>query len=243
MCADVEVSYTNVARVVGGCLKKGSTPWHATIQCVGGFTFIRLLKADTGLKRFVNGNMSMVDALYQARNDAVDNAMVATCGEQDDPLEDNVESPMPKRRRREMVDEIEKMLELKIKSSDNVELNVKVLPDFRKQGALWVELTLECLKFLLKTPGDEHVPKFAPTIDVQGVRWWRARHCVYSRYYDSALGKWRLHSIPVPRCSDNSALQEAATRAANSLMQFCVAAGEGDQEAPSQGGSTNASAI
>ena len=126
MCAAVEVSYTNVARVVGGYIKKRTQPWHVTTQCVDGFAFIRLLKADTGLKRFVNGNMSMVDALYQARNDAVDNAMVATCGEQDDPLDDIVESPMPKRRRREMVDEIEQMLELKIKSSDNEELKVKV---------------------------------------------------------------------------------------------------------------------
>lgn len=223
MSHSVEVqppSFSNVVAVTGGHLRRGSPPWIAEKKEYGDVVYIHCCKANPSFKRFVGGNWDMVDALIRIRNDRCDQAMRDTSVD-DDPLQDTAQVPMmPKRKRRDMFDDIANHLLVSVKCDDNSIAHVQVLADWRKQGTLWIECSVMCLEVLLKKPLDEY-RVFVPVISQPNVRWWAARHSVYCRYYDAHEKRNRLHSLPVRRSEDNSEVQQRAEEAAELLQRFC----------------------
>ena len=109
--------------------------------------FIKVAK-DYKFKKAFGGNVRMYEAMVEKRNEATKAAMIKECTQNqdsDDEVEAASANSLPKRPRKQMVDEISGILDNTIEV-DGTEHTVAVLPHWSEQAVLDLELNLENLE-------------------------------------------------------------------------------------------------
>ena len=120
--------------------------------------------------------------------------MQALC-QNEDPNEENPrQGRMPTRPKRELIDQIDPVINVEVETKNGVQATVNVIPSWRDKGALQIELTQENMDLLLEDPPAVSAP-FNPNLeDYPNVTWISARSHLRIRWWDSKHQKWRIGS-------------------------------------------------
>ena len=137
----------------------------------------------------------MLHHIKNLRNKKVYELMLALSLE-DDPNEENAHIDTTVRLpKRELIDRLPKFITIDVTTTSMV-ASVDVLPSWREQAVLQIEITQSNLDLLLEEPPAEAAP-WKPEIEQQDVRWVGTRNHVRCTYWDSKKLKWKYKSIRV----------------------------------------------
>ena len=140
---------------------------------------------------------------------------------EEDPNEEHPQNDgslsMPKR---ELFDKLPPTLTINVTTTSMV-ASVDVLPSWRTQGVLQIEIAQTNLGWLLEEPPAEPAP-FRPELGQENVFWIGSRSMVQCRWWDSKKSKKRAKSIIVEFTSDmeEEAKLDAINTAAAELQEF-----------------------
>ena len=178
-----------------------SGSWVVKVETCGGRDYIHIDRTNLKCAQALNSNWGMLDAIIWLRNQAT-NSLMSRLSLQEDPLagggaSSSPEGNVPKRPRKQMLDEIDEAVEIKVKLQDGSAHTMWVLTAASHRATLGVHLTDENLKVLAEgsPSGEDGGPPVAPTVNVPFVTWVRHRSCVRTQYY--AAGKWHTKSMKV----------------------------------------------
>ena len=165
---------------------------YQAFTIVDGKKFGDIYVRNYGCKRFVVTEFQDGAAHKKPRNKKVHELMLALSLE-DDPNEENAQTDgtvrMPKR---ELIDRLPKIITIDVTTTSMV-ASVDVLPTWRDDGVLQIEITQSNLDLLLEEPPAEPAP-WKPEIEQQDVYWVESRNHVRCTYWDSKKLKRRYKS-------------------------------------------------
>ena len=211
----------DVVLVTGGRL--GDAPasaWVVPVEKLDGHRFVYVDRVASNVRKMLGNDFGMLDHITKLRNAASDSLMLRICGKEADPLQDDDARNLPKRPRKDMIDEIPKYTTVKVETGDGREQRVLVRTAAGARSKLGIELSLENLQLLCCTPAvrdeDEEV-KETPQIEDAHVHWMPSRGCVYARYYDKPSSNWRIKSMAVKQ---GQGFQERVDKAVKLCRDF-----------------------
>ena len=149
-------------------------------------------------------------------------AMRGLAHTEEDPNDSNsVPAQAATRPRRELIDHIPRILEISVETRHGVEVTVNVLPSWREQSPLQIELTNENLDLLLEHPAAASAP-FIATISHTDVSWVSNRNQVRCRYWASKKKQWTIKSklLEFDSDMDDDQKQLQVDREALVMQQF-----------------------
>ena len=196
----------NVVAISGGSLKgKVHAAWIARVHEIDTKKFVTADRLDCRFAKYVDSNFKMLDFVIDIRNKVVEDAMRATCSA-DDPMQDDDAAPLPKRPRKEMFDDIPKIIEIKVQRVGKPELTLKVLSCWYTRNKLAFELKAENVELFMESP--PQASELAPGSEMRSyikqpnVKWNRSRHAVQCSYFCKEKLCWRLKVMKVERCDN-----------------------------------------
>ncbi len=214
------VTVTNVTLITGGCMK-GKKAWSVPgteITRKGDKVFIHIGKADRQFRRFVGEKFDMMEHMIELRNEKCD-ALMADSPTLADPMRAAMREDMaaaassaaPHIARREMVflevaekDPLE-FITVEVRTPDGRAHDVNLLPHWRKQSKLGLELTESNLTLLSEDIMDPKEKGWRPTfLNTTNVKWNVSRHSVYISYRNDE-GAWAFKHKTVPAPEDDEA--------------------------------------
>ena len=211
----------DIAVIQGGAAKSVNlhSAWLAPLHVVDDIKYVVVERGDSRLQSFLGQHTDMIDRLIALRNTAVLDTMATTCGAQDDPMQDaDGSSRLPKRPKREMHDEIPKVVDVSVEVDGGETRSVRVLSVWCNNSRLAFEFTQDNIELLFKTP--VVVESFTPAIAEPNVKWYDSRHSVYCRYYDGTKNKFKVKSLKVKHSEFNEVLQERVNILARQCQQY-----------------------
>ena len=125
--------------------------------------------------------------------------------------------------KKELIDKIQKTIEVEVETRNGVHHTVRVVPSWRERSVLQLELTHDNLNLLLEEPRPEAAPPvFTPRIDQPNVVWVNARTQVRCKYWISKKKKWKTTSRPIDFDSDmdDDQKQDVVNREAMALQDY-----------------------
>eukprot|EP00959_Pyramimonas_sp_CCMP1952_P099051 2070487-Pyramimonas_sp.AAC.1 len=102
--------------------------WIGHTKQVDGYAFIAVDKLDHKLKKYVSNDFSMINTLTTARNVETERLMCGLLADGDDLVDQEVIEQLPKRPRKEMLDDIASVITVHVADSNGTHYTVKVLP-------------------------------------------------------------------------------------------------------------------
>ena len=207
---------------------KMHTAWFPETKKVGPRVFAVIVTGEHRFKQYVGGDTSMVNAMIQARNAAVRDAMIRNCSEAEDPSAEHV---LPKRSRQEMIDHIPEVLTATVTKADGTAVTFRCLSHWSEGGKLSIELTEDNMRLLTEKPAAVPVENaFMPEITQPNVQWSSARRSVYCKYRSSETKKNQTKAMIVRSHEDEAVYQErvdamAAVPIATELDELILNAG------------------
>lgn len=188
--------------------------WLAEKEVVNDKTFIRVVKEYRFLT-FVNGKYAILDYLVMLRNTAAQDAMQAQRTRED--VEDPAcKSEVPcKRRKAEMLDEIERVVEVQVG-----DVFVRVLASKCDTDALYIELGVDNVSLLLTDPPVTIPEAFVPEVTEQNVRWNKTMHAVQCRLKCASTGKYRTKTMGVKKGGTDYEVQTRTDAMARAMQAY-----------------------
>ena len=118
-----------------------------------------------------------------------------------------------------MIDDLPEVIQIKVVTSTGLSIPVSILPTWRAQAVLSMELSQANLDLLLEDPPAK---EFKPTMSHENVMWVGTRMMVRCNYYDKATEKVKTKSIKVvfPDGADAGGKQQRVDEAAESCQEF-----------------------
>lgn len=200
--------------------------WTVRVTVVGktetdpGRKFVKIGK-DYKMQKVFGGNPKMYEAMVERRNEAVKAAMIKECSEaQEDDTEVKAAGSLPKRPRKQMVDEISDILDITIEVADGTVHTLSVLPHWNEQAVLELELKRENLELLKKEPAESMATSFVPVISEPNVKWKQSISSVWCDWYDAKAGKWKIKTMKVTPATDTDVLQANVNKIAAVCQEF-----------------------
>ena len=178
-------------------------------------------KNEYRVRKFVQSNWDMYDLIVTRRTEAVEKAMARadlpqSVFEDDQEVPDD-ELPARKRSKREIIDEIPKLLTIKVRSQEAGWQELRVGSHRLAKGSLCLELTEANFELLLLTPHeDERGPLFVE-VDEPNVTYVPSMRAVMCRYWCEAKQTW-LRKVS-PKIAQDAGPEELAA-AAREVQDF-----------------------
>ena len=210
----------------GGIAATKVDAWIAEPKWVNGLRFVNI-DFTYKCKEFLSAGAAMVKHVRKLRNKRVAE-MMQTLPSDDDPNGENVQGPSPpKRPKREMLDELPAIIKLEVLTKSGMTALVNVVPTWRDNSQVEIELNEANMDLLLMEPPAESVP-WKPMIDQPNVKWHSVRQQVRCEWWDSQRLKWRRESRKViwdqglkeGVSDDEEAMQAAVSDAAATLQTW-----------------------
>ena len=217
----IELKKVDVICADGQSLAEG---WMVTPLPKGGKEMLELVRGHYRVKKFVSGDYTMYDHLRRCRDRAVEKEMKRKCHEVELSDEQIAGVGLPKRPKRQMIDEIAEVIEIEVTLEDDSVVQVSVGSAFSEQQNLFIEYTKDNLELLLKAPKPEEVPvavaKFVPVVAEVNVGWNKQARGVYCRYYDQASKQHKRKTMSVKLKGDAADMQEQVNKLAKVCQLF-----------------------
>ena len=180
--------------------------WIIKPTVVDGINFGNIYNGNWYCSKYVGGEFAMVDHIRELRNKRVHELMQQLNAEEDPNQEtilDGAPLIIPKR---ELFEQIPKIITVNVKTN-SMEVDVKVLADWRKNGVLKLELTNTNLDLLLEQPAA--LPPWTPVFDQPDVCWRPSATSVCCLYWDSMKSKyrWKAMGVNITNMKRKSVLQ------------------------------------
>lgn len=211
-------SFTTVVVIRGGGIAPDAaveTAWFPDTETIEGKTMFTIT-CDYRCKKFLDGREKMHNHLINMRNAAVDKLM-QDLAKSDDPDGDDIIAPnIPKRAKRQMIDDIPKLVELGIQTTTGGPHAVVVASARRYDAMLSMELTEENLNLLHEDPQVVKNHKFkCQETNVAYIPSRSAARCIYR----SADGKTKYKHVKM--IHETTAGQEEIQRAIDTATAEC----------------------
>ena len=139
--------------------------------------------------------------------------------------ETNVAARMPDRPKRELIDQIASIIDIEVCTRNGVQATVSVIPSWRNNKSLQIELSQENMDLLLEEPPDDPAP-FNPAAAVSArypnVHWVTLRNAVRCTWYDSKKNKPTIASrnVEFEPDADNEEKLSVVMAVAKRLQRF-----------------------
>ena len=153
-------------------------------------------------KNFLKNGKAMVNHIIELRNKKVKELMRALPREEDPNDFYASSDAAPIRPRREMIDQISRVITVKVVSSTGFQASVNVMATWRERDVLTIELTAPNLDLLLEDPPAGSAP-WAPEINEPDVQWVSCRRELRTSYWDSQKGRQKTKSQQVELDQDD----------------------------------------
>ena len=176
--------------------------------------FIRVGKTSYKFREICGGNLDMFEVLLKKRNDAVRDAMIKECGVAEG---SDAAVALPKRPRKQMIDEVPKIIDVKVELESGGSQTVAVLSHWCEAGMLEIELSKESVQLLREAPASSE-QAFTPNISDLNVKWKPSTSSVYTRFYDGT--KWRQKTMRVSVTDDRELMQTRVDKIASVMQAF-----------------------
>ena len=161
----------------------------------------------------------MYDKLVELRNAATDQLMIrANQDAHGEALHQPRADVLPKRPRREMIDDISPIVSVTVTTENDVNHEMKLLTYANRRGRLSIELSEPNIELLTLKPKKFSASFVDPQVHQEHVTWVRYRHALTTRYYDSTAQKWSSKSMQVRKGEDG--LQERVDQVAAVLEEW-----------------------
>ena len=199
--AQLPASITDVVAIRGGGIPFDeflTQTWLVMAVEVQGRRFVDINTRDPRCRTYFQQNFAMVAHIKGLRDRKAKELMQALC-QNEDPNEENPrQGRMPARPKRELIDQIDPVINVEVETKNGVQATVNVIPSWRDKGALQIELTQENMDLLLEDPPAVSAP-FNPKYleDYPNVSWISARNHLRITWWDSKKKTWRIASHPV----------------------------------------------
>ena len=201
----------NVVSIFMGGHCKLTKSWVAEYEVVDDIKFVPCQKLCGQFKRFVDNDFTMLDHLMVKRDIAVVEAMIKSVADGDGDAPDG--GSLPKRPRKEMFDNIERVVTLSVQTKDNVFHDVRVLSARAKRDHLKIELVPAKLELLTKQPIDDMESEMRPDLtQFPNCKWLPQRKCTRVVYFsEKAKCMKQMHRRVAPGDEFQTRAEEAAT--------------------------------
>ena len=202
--AQMPASITDVVAIRGGGIPFDefiTQAWLVKAEEVQGRRFVDINTRDPRCRAYFQHNFAMVQHIKGLRDRKAKELMQALC-QNEDPNEENPrQGRMSARPKRELIDQIDAVINVVVETKNGVQATVNVIPSWRDKGALQIELTQENMDLLLEDPPAVSAP-FNPDVSARypNVFWVSLRNHVRCTWWDSkkrcrrsAPGSWNLN--------------------------------------------------
>ena len=153
--AQLPASITDVVAIRGGGIPHDefiTQTWLMKAEEVQGRRFVDINTRDPRCRTYFQQNFAMVCHIKGLRDRKAKELMQALC-QNEDPNEENPrQGRMPTRPKRELIVQIEPIIDVEVETKNGVQATVSVIPSWRDKGALQIELTQENMDLLLEDP-------------------------------------------------------------------------------------------
>ena len=179
-------------------------------------------------KLFLRDKERMVKHIVNLRNAATEGKMGGLSSLDDANADAAIQQPMPKRPKKQLVDEIDRILTVHVKTAAGNEADVNVLSSWYKAAPLKMECSNENFELLLEDPCPGQVSElnrqdcgpFTPTISNQVCYWVPTRKVVRFKWYCDAKRDWQIKSFKVIFMKEDS--DEDKQAAVDSAIDECI---------------------
>ena len=165
--------------------------WIVKPEIIEGRRFVEIYANDSRCRAYFQKKIAMVNHIKALRDRKAVELMLALAKEED-LNETNVAARMPDRPKRELIDQIASIIDIEVCTRNGVQATVSVIPSWRNNKSLQIELSQENMDLLLEEPPDEPAP-FNPAAEVAArypnVHWLTHRNAVRCTWYDSKKKK------------------------------------------------------
>ena len=198
--------------------------WIVNPEIVEGRRFVEIYANDYRCRTYFQGKFAMVNHIKDIRNQKAVQLMQALAKEED-LNETNVAARMPDRPKRELIDQIASIIDIEVCTRNGVQATVSVIPSWRNNKSLQIELSQENMDLLLEEPPDEPAP-FNPAAAVSArypnVHWLTHRNAVRCTWYDSKKKKSTTTSnnVEFEPDADNEEKLSVVVAVAKRLQRF-----------------------
>ena len=172
-------------------------------------------------QKFLKKKKGMVNHIIELRNEKVKELMKAL-PRAEDPNDNYASSDAATNRpRREMIDQISRVITVDVVTTTGMASSVNLLPTWREREVLAIELTEENLDLLLEDPPAGSAP-WSPEINEPDVTWLPRRRELRCQYYDSLKGRRVTKSMQVDfgHCLTDEDKQEQVDKVARELQRY-----------------------
>ena len=225
-----EPAHASIADVVA--IRGGGIPldeplhmaWIVNPEIIEGRRFVQIVYNNHRCRVYFQKDFAMVHHIKALRDRKAKQLMQALAKEED-LNETNVAARMPDRPKRELIDQIASIIDIEVCTRNGVQATVSVIPSWRKNKALQIELTQENMDLLLEEPPDEPAP-FNPATAVSAscpnVYWVTLRNAVRCTWYDSKKKKRTIASrnVEFQPDADNEEKLSVVMAVAKRLQRF-----------------------
>ena len=182
-------------------------------------------------KNFLRNRKGMVNHIIELRNQQVKELLRALPREEDPNDSYASADAAPRHPKREMVDQLSKVITVDVLTLTGIESSGNVLPTWREREVLAIELTEGNLDLLLEDPPAGSVP-WAPEINEPDVIWLPRRRELRCQHYDRLKGRHSTKSMQVEfsHCLTDDVKQEACDKVARELQRFFEANDDAEGE-------------
>lgn len=231
----VELKKVDVVCVDGQSLAEG---WMVTPVKKGGVLMLDLFKSNYKFKKFVHNDLTMFEHLRRLRNKKVEDEMKKRCNEVELADDDVPAARLPKRPKRQMIDEISDTVTVQVVLEDDSVVEVVVGSDFSSVASLLIEYTQTNMELLLKKPKlveEDTASSFVPEIKEVNVGRVSSLKAVYCRYWDKDSRRYKRKTMGIKLKGDAAAMQEQVDKYARVVQPFYnVHHTEPDEDAESE---------
>ena len=179
-------------------------------------------------KQFLRDKEKMLKHIVNLRNAMTEDKMRGLSSLDDANADVAIQQPMPKRPKKQLVDEIDRILTVDVKTSEGKEAEVKVLSSWYKTAPLKMECSNENFELLLEDPcprqvrelNDQGGDPFTPDISSDVCYWVPTRKAVRFKWYCGEKRDWQIKSFKVIFMKEDS--DEDKQAAVDSSIDECI---------------------
>ena len=202
-----------------GKLHSGWIVEKKKIEGITDVSFITVDPLDYRVKKFLKGKTGMLDKLINIRNMKSTNLMTKSVADPNSDVPDELQGGSGYHRRREMADNITKVIPITVELADETNVTVRVTSEWHRRSHLTIELTAASIELLLKEPKDDGVQVSQPENHFSHVEWLSKAELIQTSYYDAAQTKWRVKRMKLDT-QDPSLKQSDFEKKASVLEAF-----------------------
>ena len=227
--AHTSATIDNVVAIRGGGIpldQNIANSWVVQPRIINGRRFVEIYAHGGGrAMTYVQHKWDMVKHM-KALRDAKTRELMRAVLPQTDPNEENpAVTSVSDRPRRELIDQIPPFIDIEVGTRNGIRVTVNVVPSWRQNMALQIELTRENIELLLEDPPAGSA-RFVPSLAAfPNVSWIGDRNHVRTVWWESKRRIWKITSRRVEIAPDttNHEAEQLVLAAAADLESFYAA--------------------